>query len=100
MAVKLEQIDEGVLLSVRAHAGARRSEIHAGSDGVLRLSVTEAPEKGKANKAIAELISRQLDLKKSQIELIAGATAPQKRFLLRGISLDDAARRLDQAIER
>ena len=87
-------------MPVRAYAGARRSEMHAGPDRVLRVSVTQAPEKGKSNKAIIELLSRRLGLKKSQIELLAGATAPQKCFLLRGVSLDVIARRLDQAAER
>ena len=56
---------------------------------MLRVSVTQAPERGKANKAIIELLSRQLGVKKSQIELIAGQTAPQKRFLLRGVSIEE-----------
>ena len=91
---KLEQHAEGVVLPVRAHAGARRSELRGGQDGVLRVSVTQAPEKGKANKAIVELLAHELGLKKSQIELIAGETSPQKRFLIRDVSLDELARRL------
>ncbi|HJT32351.1 MAG TPA: DUF167 domain-containing protein [Pirellulales bacterium] len=87
-------------MPVRAHAVARRSEIHAGPDGVLRASVTRTPEKGKANKAIVDLLSRRLGLKKSQIELISGKTRPQKRFLVRGISLAEITRRLDEAIEQ
>jgi uncharacterized protein len=93
--LKLEQHPDGVVLSVRVHAGARRSELRGvGEEGMVRVSVTQAPEKGKANKAIIELLARELGLKKSQIELIAGQTAPQKRFLLRGTSLDEISLRL------
>jgi uncharacterized protein YggU (UPF0235/DUF167 family) len=94
MPVRLEQHAEGVVLPVRAHAGARRNELRLGEDGVVRASVTQAPEKGKANKAIIELLSRELGLKKSQVELIAGDTAQQKRFLLRDVSAEDVVRRL------
>jgi uncharacterized protein YggU (UPF0235/DUF167 family) len=87
---------DGALLSVRAHAGARRSQLRCCPDGRLRVSVTEAPEKGKANKAIIELLARELGLKKSQIQLMAGQTAAEKRFLLLDAPLDEISRRLER----
>lgn len=92
--INLEANADGIVLPVRAHAGARRSELRAGAEGTLRVSVTQAPEKGKANKAIVELLAGELDLKKPQIELIAGQTVAQKRFLIRGVSLEELAHRL------
>jgi uncharacterized protein (TIGR00251 family) len=80
----LEQVSQGVILSVRARAGARRNEILGIRDGALRVAVTAPPEKGKANQAINALLSEALGVSKSAIELISGETAPQKRFLLRG----------------
>ena len=53
-----------------------------------------APEKGKANKAVIELLAKKLGLKKSQIELIAGETSHQKRFLMRGVESDEVALRI------
>lgn len=94
MGIQLSTHENGVILPVRAHAGARRNELRAGDDGLLRVSVTQAPDKGKANKAIIELLSRELGLKRSQMELLAGQTAAQKRFLIRGISPQDLAGRL------
>ena len=52
----------------------------------LKVCVTQSPEKGKANKALVELLSKSLGLKKSQFELISGETSHQKRFLVRGIN--------------
>ena len=100
MTIKLEQNAEGIVLLVRPHAGARRNEVRGEQDGMLRVSVTQAPEKGKANKAIIELLSRLLGIKKSQIELIAGPTAPQKRFLLREIAVEEITRRLAEAVAK
>ena len=70
-------------LSVRAQPGSRRNEIRGQQDGALKVCVTQSPEKGKANKAIVELLSKSLLLRRSQIELISGETASQKRFLIR-----------------
>ena len=78
MAIALEPHCEGIVLPVRAHAGARRNEIRGEQDGMLKVSVTQAPEKGKANKALIAVLSEGLSLKKSQIELISGATSPQR----------------------
>lgn len=86
MTIALEPHPEGTILPVRAHAGARKSEIHGQHAGMLKVSVTQAPEKGKANKAIVALLAKQLDLKKSQIELLSGETSPEKRFLIRDVN--------------
>lgn len=97
--VTLEEHTDGVVLPVRAHAGAGRNELRRGQDGILRVSVTQAPEKGKANKAIIDLLARELRLKRSQIELISGQTSPQKRFLVRRISAEELNLRLANALK-
>jgi uncharacterized protein (TIGR00251 family) len=98
MAVALESHAEGTILPVRAQPGARRNEIRGEQEGALRVSVTRAAEKGRANKALLDLLSKKLGLRKSQIELIAGATSPHKRFLLRDLTREEAARRIAQAL--
>jgi uncharacterized protein (TIGR00251 family) len=83
-AVKLESNARGVILPVRANAGARRNGIVGVRNGALRVAVTAAPEKGKANRAIVEVLSKSLQMSKSSIELLSGETSTQKRFLLVG----------------
>jgi hypothetical protein len=90
----LQSHPDGALLSVRAQPGARRSEVRGIQDRALKVCVTQAPEKGKANKAIAELLAKWLGVKKSQLELIAGETAAQKKFLVRGIEKEVLAQRI------
>jgi uncharacterized protein len=96
--IALEPHADGTLLPVRAHPGARRDEIRGEHDGALRVSVTQAPDKGKANKAIVELLARGLELRKGQFELVAGATSPQKKFLVRGIGPEELSNRIAKAI--
>ena len=97
MAIALEPHPEGAILPVRAHAGARRNEIRGEQNGMLRVSVTQSPEKGKANKALIAVLSEGLSLKKSQIELISGATSPQKRFLVRDLTTAQLQERIERA---
>ncbi len=92
--IQLERHAEGSILPVRAHPGARRNEIGGEHDGALRVSVTQAPEKGKANKAIAALLAKEFAVRKSQVELLAGETSSQKRFLIRGLSPEALQARL------
>jgi uncharacterized protein len=94
--LSLEPHADGTILPVRAHPGARRNEIRGEQDGMLKVSVTQAPEKGKANKAVIELLAKKLGLKKSQIELIAGETSHQKRFLIHGLKADEVMERIEK----
>lgn len=82
--VRLGQNAEGVILPVRAQPGARRNAILGEHDGSLRVAVTATADKGKANQAIAGLLSDVFGIPKSAVELLRGATSRQKRFLLRG----------------
>ena len=90
----LDSHPDGLILPVRAQPGARRNEIRGVQDGALKVCVTASPEKGKANKALVELLAKSLGLKKSQIELISGQTSHQKRFLLRGATREGLLARL------
>ena len=92
--IRVETHAEGCVLPVRAYPGSRRDDLRGEHDGALKVAVTQAPEKGKANKAIAELLAQRLDLRKSQVELLSGDTNSQKRFLIRGVTADELLRRL------
>lgn len=97
--ISLESHPEGTILPVRAHPGARRNEIRGEQGGTLKVSVTQAPEKGKANKAIVALLAKGLSLRKSQIELIAGETSSKKRFLVREVASEVLAERIGPYLE-
>ena len=94
--LQLEPDPQGVILTVRAHAGARRNAVVGVREGMLRVAVTEAPEKGKANKAIVAVLSKTLGVPKSAIVLLSGTTSPRKRFLIVGGDAD----RLSAVLQR
>ncbi len=66
----------------------------------MKVTVTQVAEKGKANKAIVSLLCKRLHLRKSQLELIAGETSSRKRFLVRGIDVEQLRNRIEEAAGR
>ena len=96
--IALEPHAEGVVLPVRATAGARSSGLRGEQDGALKVAVTQVAEKSKANKAIIAQLAKSLSLRKSQIELIAGATSAQKRFLVRETTTDELLEAIEKAL--
>jgi uncharacterized protein (TIGR00251 family) len=92
--LSLEQAKQGFVLPVRAHPGSRRNAILGEREGALRVAVTAAPEKGKANQAIIALLSKTLGVSKSAIELASGDTSQHKRFIIQGTSLEAAREKL------
>lgn len=92
--IQLQQHAAGVVLPVRAQPGARKSGIRGQHGGSLKVSVTQVAERGKANLALIDVLCQALDLRKGQVELIAGASSTEKRFLVRNIELPELARRI------
>lgn len=85
---------EGCILPVRAQPGARKNALLGEHGGALKVAVTAPPEAGRANDALVELLRKQLNLKRSQIELIAGQTSRDKKFLIRGVTKSDLEAKL------
>jgi uncharacterized protein (TIGR00251 family) len=92
--IELTEHGEGCILPVRAQPGARRSGIQGEQNGALKVAVTAPPEDGRANQALVEVLREALGLKRSQVELIAGQTSRDKRFLIRGLSCEQLRAKL------
>jgi uncharacterized protein len=97
VTVVVERRRDGLAFQVIARAGGRKNEVRGEHDGALRVSVTAAPEKGKANAAIIELLTEALRLRRGQITLVGGETNPRKAFVVDGIEAEELVRRLMRA---
>ena len=97
--IQLQSRSDGVILPVRVQPGARRPGITGEHGGSLKVAVTQAAEKGKANAAAIEALCEALSLRPSQLELVLGAASRQKKFLVRGLSLEELNRRIVQAFQ-
>ena len=90
---------EGCVLPVRAQPGARKAGVLGEQNGALKVAVTAPPVDGRANQALAEVLREILGLKRSQVELIGGHTARDKRFLIHGVAKAELEKRLAALVE-
>ncbi len=94
--LRLTQIKEGVLISIKAQPGARCDEFKGLHDGHLKVAVTAAAEKGKANRAILTFLARKLEIKKSDLSVQAGEASTQKKILLQGYTIAEATSKIER----
>ena len=63
---------------------ASANKILGEHDGALKISVTASLEKGKANAAVLALLSKELGVPKSSIEIVRGETSRLKTLRIHG----------------
>lgn len=73
--------ESGAEFAVRVTPRARQAVI-AFTAGQWRISVTAAPEDGKANAAVAEALAHALGVAKTRLTLLRGAASRDKLFRL------------------
>ena len=93
--IEITQSANGVILPVKASAGARQNAFRGIIDGHLKISVRSIAEKGKANQAIRNFLAEKLELPGRRIFIPAGLTSSRKKFELNGISIDQLRNQLE-----
>jgi uncharacterized protein (TIGR00251 family) len=81
-------------LPVKVQPGAGRNEVAGFSGGVLQIKIAAPPEKGRANRELIDFLSRLLDVRKSAIAIVKGATSRNKLIAVEGLTASEILRRL------
>jgi len=76
---------DGVLVFVRARPGASTNRIAGEHAGALKVAVAQPPERGRANRAVVELLARALRVRGSAVRVVSGAGAREKRVEVDGV---------------
>jgi uncharacterized protein (TIGR00251 family) len=91
---------DGVTLAVRAQPGAKKTAIIGiygeGAAAQLKIAVQAPPLEGRANSALIAFLGELLGLPKSKIEIVSGELSRNKVFLVRGVSVEQAASLLER----
>ena len=66
-------------LDIKVVPKASRNAVKEES-GRLKVYVTAAPEKGKANAAVVDVLAKHFGVKRQNIRLVKGETSPRKSF--------------------
>jgi uncharacterized protein (TIGR00251 family) len=76
--LELTPFPGGTRLRLRVTAGAKKTAIVGAHGGALKLSVTAAAEKGKANREVVELLAETLGLPSSAVTITSGKSSKDK----------------------
>jgi uncharacterized protein YggU (UPF0235/DUF167 family) len=71
----------GATIAIRVTPNARRAGVDL-VEGQIRISVTDAPEAGKATEAARAALAKALGVAKTRLTLLRGATSRDKVFRL------------------
>lgn len=86
------------LLEVKVTPKSSRDALLGWLGDALKVAVTAAPERGRANAAVEELLARSLDVAPSRVSVVAGHTSSRKRVSIKGLDGAEARRRLEGLI--
>jgi uncharacterized protein (TIGR00251 family) len=79
---------DGVSVMVKVQPKSRRPGVQGvapSADGPrLKIGVSEAPEDGKANRAVCAVLADALNVAKSAVEVASGATSREKLLRVNG----------------
>jgi uncharacterized protein len=84
-------------LQLRVAPGASRPGVVGRHGDAWKVRVAAAPERGKANDAVLDLLAQTLSLPRSSVTLVSGAGSRDKIVELAGIEPDEIERRLAAA---
>ncbi len=73
-----------MILKVKAHPKSKKRMLKKISNTEVEVWVHEPPVEGKANRAIIELLSEELEVSKSLINIKSGSASKQKTFEIQG----------------
>ncbi len=85
----------GARIEIRVQPRASRNNIIGMRAGLLRIRVTAPPVDGQANAAAIALLAQALDVPKSAIRLVKGASSREKTLAVESMSQEEVNQRLN-----
>lgn len=79
--------------------GAARSELVGRHGEGWRARVAAPPERGRANRALVELLAEALGVRRDQVAVVAGQGSRRKIVEVEGLEAPELARRLEAALK-
>ncbi len=84
--INIRKVDGGIIVPVKVQPNASKDRLVGEHAEQLKIAVTVAPEKGKANKAVIKVLSKWLGVKNSDIQIISGETSRDKKVFIGNIN--------------
>jgi uncharacterized protein (TIGR00251 family) len=95
---ELTPVEGGVVLSVHAQPGARRTEVVGRHGEAVKIRVAAPAVEGRANEALIAFVADEFGLRKSAVTVRSGGSSRHKRLRLDGIDPTAAAQVVDRLV--
>jgi len=82
----VRDVEGGARLAGTGGPGASRDGIVGVLGGRRKIATAAPAEKGRANRAVAAILAKALDVGTKDVELVSGATSPRKQFSVAGVA--------------
>ncbi len=82
--MKIENLPDGIKFQVKVQPKSSKNEVTGKQGSFLKVKLTEAPVKGKANKQLIKILAKCLEVKKGDIEIVRGKISPVKVVKIKG----------------
>ena len=92
--LKITGAEDGVTFAVRVVPRASKNEIAGIHGDALKIRVTAPPVEGRANEALIAFLAKRLGVRKSQMEIVTGATSRRKMIRVIGLAAQEVGERL------
>jgi uncharacterized protein len=93
--IHIQRIDTECYFKVKVVPASSRTVIVGVLDGMLKMRVTAAPEKGKANQSVIKFLAKKLGINKQAVTITAGLANPIKKICITGLAHNDILERLN-----
>ncbi len=93
-AAIVQAVQGGIVVEVLASAGSSASKVRGIHVAALKVAVRAAPEKGKANAEIEEVLAEFFGVPTRNVTVVSGPTSRQKRVQVLGLDLRAAQQKI------
>ena len=90
----IRDVPGGAIIPVKVVPGSSRDRVVGVLGDSLKIATSAAPEKGKANAAVAKILAKALGVDARSVQLVSGPTNPRKEFTIAGWTADAIRREL------
>lgn len=95
---KIMKTATGPVFRVRVQPGASRNEIVGVQQDELKIRISAPPVKGKANRALVQFLAEQLEVRRSQVEILSGHATRRKTIHIIGKGTQNKLQKLIDSI--
>ena len=96
--LEVTQTDGGVVLAVKVVPAGSKTAIVGQLNGMLKIKLSAAPEKGKANQCLINFLAERLSVRKNAVSIVSGATSPVKKVLIADLTVENVLGKLTPSL--